>query len=92
MVSKGDQWGPVVQDVSFLCSICRKSVRARMTVYSDATYVTCEPGKHHHAYDSPAEVPGLEGHINTRLGDEASDPKPDDNIPGIEGRRTTKKR
>ena len=87
-----EEWGPIVMDVEFECPTCKKLVRARLTTYSDAAYVTCNPAKHHFSYNNPGQVPGLVGHINTRLRDEASDAKPDDNIPGIEGRRTTKKR
>ncbi len=51
---------PIVQDIKFYCDRCKRVVNGRMTAYVDTIYITCYPGKHHHAYDRSKIIPQLQ--------------------------------
>lgn len=65
----------VVMDIQFDCPVCRKKVKARLTAYPDVSYVTCAPGRHHHNYPRPRDIPGFDNFIDVRIGDEADEEK-----------------
>ena len=64
---------PVVQDIDFFCPDCKKRVRARMTAYPDAIYVSDQNG-HRHTFTLSQELPTWRDWLNVNSRDE-SDPQ-----------------